>query len=131
MTALPALENVTLPERARQRDQLRVRALFADRVGVDHALHRLVAVELVDEREQLGLRRAGRQAMLEALHAGGARRLALGTDVDLARGIVAHQHHRQPRRAGGPRDEAGTRGGDALAQGQRERLAVDDRGGHA
>src|SRR3954471_17952614 len=69
--------------------------------------------------------------MLERTHADLAARLRLVADVDLARGIVADQHHGEP----GGEPVAGFDLGDPArhlrAQACRNRLAVDDRCRHA
>ncbi len=56
-----------------------------------------IGVQLGDQRQQLGLRGGGRQAVIEGadpgLRAGGG----LVADVDLRGGIFADQDHRQPR----------------------------------
>ena len=97
----------------------------------EDAVDRLVAVEIVDEAKQLGLGGVGGQAMLEARHAGGERRLVLGADIDLARRILADQQRGEAGLAAGVRDEGRHRGGDPGPETLGERLAVDQNGGHA
>ena len=81
-----ALMTVSVLQRFRQRQ------LHQD------AMHAGIAIELRDQCQQIGLRDVGRQHVLERRHAGRLRLLVLAADIDLARGIVADQHHRKPGR---------------------------------
>jgi hypothetical protein len=62
-----------------------------------NAMHIAIAVELGEQRQQLVLARRRQQAMIRRPHAGFDHHLLLGADIDLARRIVADQHHRQTR----------------------------------
>jgi hypothetical protein len=95
------------------------------------AVDRRIEVEAVDQRGQRLWRSVGGQAVLEALHASRHRRLALVADIDLARGVLADQHHGQPRRATGFGPERRDALRHARAQAGRKRLSVDDPGAHA
>ena len=55
------------------------------------------AIELCDQRQQLGLAARRRQLFLETREAGLDARLGLAADIDLAGGIVAHQHGAKTR----------------------------------
>ena len=87
---------------------------FRQRQLHENAVHRGIAVELCDQRQQIGLRDVGGQLVLERGHAGGLGLLVLAADIDLAGGIVADQHHRKARRelmlALDPRDLVGDAG---------------------
>ena len=99
-------------------DLLRQRQLHED------AVDRWVGVEPVDQRQQIGLAGVGGQAVLEALHPGLDRRLALVADIDLARRILADQHDRQARARGrSRRGSAATAPRQPLAQ-RRRRAAL-------
>ena len=97
----------------------------------EDAVDRVVGIEPLDQRDQLGL--AGRvgKPVREALHAGCEGRLALEADIDLACRILADQHHREAGLAAGLGGEGGHGGGDAGAQALGEGFAVDDLRGHA
>ena len=95
-----------------------------------NAMHRRVVVQLVDQRQQIGLGRRGVQLVLIGVHADFDGLLALVADVYLARRVLADQNH-------------GEAGGDAVIGLQRrdlrrdflanrsgEGFAVDDLGGH-
>jgi hypothetical protein len=88
------------------------------------AVHRAILVEPVDQLQQLVLAGAGRQAMVEALHAELGGDPALALDVDLARRIVADQDGGE---AGldALRHQLGDAFADAGAQAGGEGLAVD------
>jgi hypothetical protein len=88
-------------------------------------VHRGIGIELLDQRQQLGLARVRGQAVLEALHARLARGLALAADIDGGGGVLADQHHRQPGRAARRLAECGNPFGDAGAKPRRICLAVD------
>src|SRR3546814_8065572 len=64
--------------------------------------------------------------MLEAQHAGSGGCLALGADIDAARRVFPHQHHRKARRAPCGGGKARHRIGHPRPQFLGERLAVDD-----
>ena len=90
------------------------------------AMHRRVSVQLLDQRQQIGLGRVRVQLVLKRIHAHFYGLLALGPDINLRRGVFAHQHNRQ---AGGdtvflfqPRDVAR----HLFAYCRRKGLAVDD-----
>ena len=93
------------------------------------AMHRRVGVEALDQAQKLLCVGLGREAVLEALHADLARALGLGADVDLARRILAHQHHGEARH-----DAEALQALDLCRHSRLERLgrrlAVDDRGRH-
>ena len=97
----------------------------------EDAVHRRIGVEHADQRQQLVLRRRLGQAVGGADHARRLGRLALGTDIDLARRVLADDHHRQPRLAPRRRLESGDQRRHAFTQRRRERLAVDDVRRHA
>ena len=61
------------------------------------AVDRRVLVQLADEPQEVMLRGIGRQPVGHRVHADGERVLTLGADVDLAGGILAHQHHGEAR----------------------------------
>jgi hypothetical protein len=87
-----------------------------------------IGVEADDKRLDLGLGRVGGQAVVEGDHAGLARRLHLGGDVDVAGGIVADEHGGQPRRSPVPHHQIRRGSCDVGAQLGCDRLAVDDAG---
>ena len=103
---------------------------FRQRQLHQNAVHGGIAVELCDQRQQIGLRDIGGQLVLERGHAGGLGLLVLAADIDLARGIVADQHHRKARRqlmlALDPRDLFG----DAGAKLCGNDFSIDDAGRH-
>src|SRR6185312_11575300 len=68
----------------------------------------------------------GRQAVLDAAHAGLARLLRLVADIDLARRILADQHHGKPRHRTLLLSEARDLGRELRPELGRRRLAVDD-----
>ncbi len=68
--------------------------------------------------------------MLERRHAGGLGLLVLAADIDLAGGIVADQHHREPRRQLMVALNARDLVGDAAAQFGGNDLSIDDAGRH-
>ena len=68
---------------------LRQRQLHQD------AVHGGIGVEPGDQREQLGLRRALGEPVIERAHARLHGRAFLAADIDLARGMTAHQDDRQ------------------------------------
>ena len=93
----------------------------------EDAVDRVVGVEPLDEREQLGLAGRRRASWCSKLAMpASTRRLALVADIDLARRILADQHHGEAGLAAGRGDEGGHGGGDARAQALGEGLAVDD-----
>ena len=59
---------------------------------------RRIGVQLRDQRQQLAGRRRGRQPVIEGRMPACAQAVGLVAHVDLRRGIVADQHHRQARR---------------------------------
>jgi hypothetical protein len=61
------------------------------------AVHRRIGIQPVDQREQIGLGRIGRQLVLEGRHADLDRLLVLVRDIDLAGRVLAHQHDRKAR----------------------------------
>ncbi len=85
-----------------------------------------IVVEALDQRQQLGLRGLGRQAVGLGMHARGGGLLALAADIDLAGGVLADQHHGQARRQAVLGLQGRDLGGDLLAKLGREGLAVDD-----
>ena len=70
---------------------------FRQRQLHENAVHGGIAVELRDQRQQVGLRDIGRQPVLERGHAGGLGLRVLAADIDLAGGVVADQHHGKAR----------------------------------
>ena len=86
------------------------------------------ALSCASKRQQLGLARRRRQAMLEAGDARLGRRLALAADIDVARRIVADEHRGEARHDAVPRLELAGSGGDSGAQRGGMRLAVDELG---
>jgi hypothetical protein len=56
-------------------------------------VHRRIAVQIGDQRQQFTLAGRGGQLVLEAAHARGDSLLALVAHVYLAGGVTAHQHH--------------------------------------
>ena len=93
--ALIRVQAVDILGRIDRRHDLCGRAIWLRQLHQD-AVHRRIAVELADQREQVGLRDVCRQHVLERGHAGGERLLALAADVDFARRIVTDQHHARP-----------------------------------
>ena len=93
---------------------------FRQRQLHQNAVHGGIAIELCDQRQQIGLRDVGRQHVLERRHAGGLGLLVLAADIDLAGRIAADQHHREPRRqpvlALAPARPRRRRGREALRQ---------------
>src|SRR5262249_12507649 len=73
------------------------------------AMHRPVGVELLHQRQQLGLAHARGQMMIERLHADFGHRARFAGDIGLTGRIVAEQHH-------------GKSGHDAMRGAQRLRL---------
>jgi hypothetical protein len=61
-------------------------------------VHGGIAVELCDQRQQIGLRDIGGQFVLERGHAGGLRLRVLAADIDFAGRVIADQHHGKARR---------------------------------
>ena len=94
----------------------------------ENAVHGRVAVEARDEIEQRGLRRLLRQLVLEGLHADLDGLLGLVAHVDLARRVLAHEHHREPGRKAVLRLHAGDVGRHIGAHLGGNRLSVDDVG---
>jgi len=94
----------------------------------EDAVDRGVLVELVDELEHLGARRAGAQLELVGGDAGLLARAVLAGDVDAAGGVVADDQRGQARLAAVAEQEAGGVLGDRGALGGRDGLAVDDAG---
>ena len=68
--------------------------------------------------------------MLETFHVRRDSRLVLAAHIDLARGILAHQHHREPGLAPGCLRELFRLRADAFAQLGGETLPVDDLRAH-
>ena len=90
-------------------------------------VNRRVLIEPLDQREQRRLAGIGRQAVFEA---GDARRLAglaLGADIDLARRILADQHHSEARTPAGMMRKRRRARSDPRAQALGKSLAVDER----
>ena len=71
---------------------------FRQRQLHQNAMHGRIAIEFCDQRQQLVLRDIGRQHVLERRHARGLGLLVLAADINFAGGIVADQHHGEPRR---------------------------------
>ena len=63
-------------------------------------MHRRIGIEPVKQRQKIGFAGVGLQLVLERVHANFDGLLAFGTHVDLARGILADQHHRKTGRNG-------------------------------
>jgi hypothetical protein len=104
-------------------DALRQRQLQQD------AADRLVGVERREQLGKLGLRRVGRQLVVERLDPGFGACLPLATHVDVRRRVVADDDRRQPGlHALG--DEFLDLGLDAVAHLLRDSLAVDDSCAH-
>ena len=95
----------------------------------EDAVDRRVGVQAVDVRQELRLGGRARQVdgdgVDAAISAGGA----LVAHIDLRGGIVAHHHHREPRRPVAACDPFGDPGADARAHGGSDGLAVNDLGG--
>jgi hypothetical protein len=90
-----------------------------------NAVYLAIAVEPFEQRQQLGLARRCRQPMVGRPHAGFGGHLLLGADIDLARGIVADQHHREAGNDAMAVGEATDSLHHARAQFGRDGLAVD------
>ncbi len=103
---------------------------FRQRQLHQDAVHRRIAIELCDQRQQVVLRDIGRQHMLERRHAGGLRLLVLAADIDLAGGIAADQHHREPGRQSVLPLDAGDLVGNAGAKLRGNDFSIDDPGRH-
>ena len=113
-----------------RRDHLAGIDLRRQRQLDENAVHSRVAIERVDEREQR--LPAGRCAepVIDRAHAALRHHLLLGADIDLARRIVADQHHRETGHQAMLRAEVAHGLGDPRAQRRGKRLAVDQRRGH-
>jgi hypothetical protein len=97
------------------------------RLALDQdAIDQRIGVERIDQRDQFALGGVGGQAVFEAGHAAGDGLLGLGGDIDLARRVLADQHHGKACLAACSRLERGGGHGDAGAQGFGKQLAVDD-----
>jgi hypothetical protein len=100
-------------------------ALLVDAVGEreldEQAVDRVVGVQLLDEREQLGLGRRLRQPHVAGLDAHLLRRPVLAADVDVRGRVVADEDGREADVA-----ELGDLGRDVRANPLRKRLAVHE-----
>ncbi|MGY3032469.1 hypothetical protein ACVIIV_001639 [Bradyrhizobium sp. USDA 4354] len=96
----------------------------------ENAVHGGIAVELCDQRQQIALRDVGRQLVLERGHAGGLGLGMLGTDIDLAGGVVADQHHREARHQIVLALDAGDLLSDAGPEVRGNDFSIDDLSGH-
>ena len=103
--------------------------LFVDmaRQGKLHqyAIDTRIAVQLLDQFDQLFFADAGRAAEFEAFHPGLDRHLALVADIYGARRVFTHQHDREARLAAGGGDKIRNTLAHLHAQSRRECLAVD------
>jgi len=103
---------------------------FRQRQLHQNAMHGGIAIELSDQGQQIILRDVFRQYVLERCHAGGLGLLVLAADVDLAGGVAADQHHREPGRdpvlALHPRNLIGNAG----AKFSGNDFSIDDQGRH-
>ena len=103
---------------------------FRQRQLHQNAVDARIAIELSDQRQQIALCDIGREHVLERCHAGCLRLLVLAADVELAGGIAADQHHREPGcypvLALHPRDLTG----DAGAKLGGNDFSIDDPGRH-
>ncbi len=59
-------------------------------------MDRGIAIELIDERQEIVFAGRGREIILHRMEAAGLRRLALRFDIDLARRIFADEDHSKP-----------------------------------
>jgi len=71
---------------------------FRQRQLHQNAVHDGIAIELFNQRQQFVLRDIGRQHVFERGHASFLRLLVLAADIDLAGGVAADQHYREPGR---------------------------------
>ena len=92
---------------------------------------RVVAVQLVDQVEELSLRGRVGKLVREARHSRFAGRLALRADVDGARRIFADQDGGEPGRAGGLPNEIGSHFRNARPDVGSSGLSVDNPRAHA
>ena len=91
-------------------------------------MHGRIGVERLDQREQLGLGRVGRQIVLDRMEAARLGRPALARDVSLARRILADEHDRETGRQPMSHERArlpGDAGEDVFG----DRRAVEHEGG--
>ena len=86
---------------------------------------RVVGVQLGEELQELVLGRVGREPEVVRVDADGGRGLVLAGDVDVGGRVVADEDGREPDLA-----ELLHLRGDLFAHLRRERLAVDQLGGH-
>jgi hypothetical protein len=90
------------------------------------AMHRRIVVELANQVQQLVLAGVHGQLVLEGSHARLAGLLRLVANIDLARRVLAHQHHGKAWNEAVLGLELLSRLADARAQARGEGLAVDD-----
>ena len=90
-----------------------------------HAVNLGIGIELADETEQLGLGNAGAGPVLEIPEARVERGLVLGAHIDLARGILAHEHGREARHHAMLALQSLRRFRHTRTERRRPRLAVD------
>ena len=104
--------------------------LIGQRQLDQHAVHGRVAVETVDQRQQLFRRGFRRQGVQPAVYAGPLTGPLLIAHVNLTARILADQDRRQTWRHGRGRDELGDFAGEFVAYLRRKGFAVNDRSGH-
>jgi hypothetical protein len=95
----------------------------------ENAVDRRIVVERGDQRHQLRLRRVGRQGMLDRMEAELLGLPRLRPDIDLARRVLADQHHREAGDDVGLLLEADRLLADPVGDPRRDGLAVDDPSG--
>ncbi len=93
-------------------------------------MNRRIGIQAIDDREQLALRDVSRQVDRKRAHAGSIRCFALVAHVDLRRGMLAGQHHREPRRGPAARDARIHGRLDPAGQSFGDGLAVENAGSH-
>ena len=119
------MEAVDVLVRINRGDHLLVVDMRRQRQLDENPVNRRIGVQLLDQRQHFGFGCVSRQLVLEAGHPGLDRLLALAPDIDLARRILADQHHGETRLASGaPHEFRGMRG-HAVAQVCGKGLAVN------
>ena len=102
--------------------------VFRQRQLHEDAVYRGVGVQRRHQRQQIRLRGLRRQPVFEGPHTRRQRLPPLVADIDLARRVLAHQHHRQAWLQAMLHVKPRHRLGDLAGQPRRVSLAVDDPG---
>jgi hypothetical protein len=96
----------------------------------EDAVHLRRGVELFHQRQQVGLGGVGVELVLVGIHPRLDRHPALGADIDLAGRVLAHQHHRKPRRDAVRVFQMRNMAGDVFPKFRGVSFPVDDLRGH-